>query len=399
MKYKTTWMEVASIWAGGVVSVTALLLGSTLISFLSFSYSILSASIGLFFVLISMSFLSYISVFKRGNLSEISKKSFGLEGAKYLIAIVVGLSTLGWFGVQSNIAGSSFSLIVKQNFELDISSGVSSVFWGFVMVLSAVMGFRFLKTLNIIAFPLVIVLIIFGFYQSVDSVFFDKILNYKPLKENGNLLKGIAITIGFFSVAAVISPDYNKNAKSAKDAIIGSWVGIFPTAIFLMIVGAVFSIVSKNYDIVVVFSSLGLPTTSLIILILSTWTTNVLNIYSSGMAIYPIFENKISRKYLTLIVGTLGMLLSYFGVLNKLVGFISLLTLTITPVAGVIISDFLFSKNESSINKFNIYGFISWVIGVLSVNIITSEYKYMIGIFVSFICYYTIIRIKKNNNE
>lgn len=393
----TKWYSLAGIWFGGIVSVPALLVGSTLIASLRFNHSMWAGLIGFSFVVLFMSLLSIAAVEKRKATVSLASSSFGVNGAKLIVGLIIGLSTIGWFGIQSNIAGASFSKIVVEMNGPEIPVWLSSVFWGGIMVLTAVFGFKYLKWLNYIAVPAIIVLLIYGLVITFQTHNIQEIINFTP-KEKMPLLQAIGFTIGFISVGGVISPDYNRFAATKKDAILGSIFGIIPSALCLLAIGAILAITQGTYDIVEIFSTLGFPFFAMSILILATWTSNVMNIYSSGLA----FNNLLNRgdknrSKTTLIVGLFGILLAALGVLSHFMSFISLLTITITPIAGVMISDYYISKTyKEDAQKFNWKGIFSWISGVILMISMTSQIKNIIGIISAAIAYYILQKINKD---
>lgn len=395
----TKWYSLAGIWFGGIVSVPALLVGSTLIASLSFNYSIWAGLIGFSFVVLFMSLLSIAAVEKRKATVSLAASSFGENGAKLIVGLVIGLSTLGWFGIQSNIAGASFSKILVEMNGPEIPIWLSSVFWGSIMVLTAVFGFKYLKWLNYIAVPAIIILLIYGLVITFQTHSFGEILNFTP-KEKMPLLQAIGFTIGFISVGGVISPDYNRFAATKKDAILGSLLGIIPSALCLLAIGAILAITQGTYDIVEIFSTLGFPFLAMSILILATWTSNVINIYSSGLAFNNLFNRgNENRSKTTLIVGVFGILLAALGVLSHFMSFISLLTITITPIAGVMISDYFISHTyKENAQKINWKGIFSWMSGVILMLSMTSEIKNIIGIISAAIVYYILQEITKERH-
>lgn len=393
------WYSLAGIWFGGIVSVPALLVGSTLIASLSFNYSIWAGLIGFSFVVLFMSLLSIAAVEKRKATVSLASSSFGINGAKLIVGLIIGLSTIGWFGIQSNIAGASFSKILVEMNGPEIPIWLSSVFWGSIMVLTAVFGFKYLKWLNYIAVPAIIILLIYGLVITFQTHSFGEILNFTP-KENMPLLQAIGFTIGFISVGGVISPDYNRFAATKKDAILGSLLGIIPSALCLLAIGAILAITQGTYDIVEIFSSLGFPFLAMSILILATWTSNVINIYSSGLAFNNLFNRgDENRSKTTLIVGAFGILLAALGVLSHFMSFISLLTITITPIAGVMISDYFISQTyKEDAQKINWKGIFSWMSGVILMLSMSSEIKNIMGIISAAIVYYILQEITKERH-
>ena len=393
-KNTTKWYSLAGIWFGGIVSVPALLVGSTLIASLSFNYSIWAGLIGFSFVVLFMSLLSIAAVEKRKATVSLAASSFGVKGAKLIVGLVIGLSTLGWFGIQSNIAGASFSKILVEMNGPEIPVWISSVFWGIIMVLTAVFGFKYLKWLNYVAVPAIVLLLAYGLFIVFQEHSFQEILNFKP-SEPMPLLQAIGFTIGFISVGGVISPDYNRFAATKKDAILGSIFGIIPSALCLLAIGAILAITQGTYDIVEIFSSLGFPFFAMSILILATWTSNVMNVYSSGLAFNDLFNlSNASRSKTTLFVGLIGVLLAAIGILSHFMSFISLLTITITPIAGVMISDYFISKTyQETPENINWKGVFSWISGVVVMLVMTSQIKNILGIIVAAFVYFI---LKKN---
>jgi cytosine permease len=388
-KNTTKWFSLAGIWFGGVVSVPALLVGSTLIASLSFHLSLWAGLLGFGFVVLFMSLLSIAAVEKRKPTVALASSSFGKKGAELIVSLIIGLSTLGWFGIQCNIAGASFSKILVETNGIEIPIWLSSVFWGIVMVLTAVFGFKYLKWLNYIAVPAIVVLLTYGLIITFNEHSFQEILDFQP-KEGMPLLQAIGFTIGFIAVGGVISPDYNRFAATKKDAVLGSIIGIIPSALCLLAIGAILAITQGTYDIVEIFSTLGFPFLAMSILILATWTSNVINCYSSGLAFNNLFQlGDASRSTTTLIVGLIGILLAAIGVLSQFMNFITILTITITPIAGVMISDYFISKTyQETPDNFNWKGIISWSIGVTVMLVMTSQIKNILGIIVAALVYF-----------
>lgn len=393
----TKWFSLASVWFGGIVSVPALLIGSLLISSLSFSSAVFAGFIGFGIVVLLMSIISMYAVEQQKSSVSLASNSFGSQGAQIIVGLVIGLSTLGWFGIQSNIAGASFSKIILETTQCNLPVWLSSSFWGLVMLLTAVFGFKILKWLNYIAVPAIIILIIYGLFIVFKNHDFQEVLDFKP-ENTMSILQAIGLSIGFISVGVVISPDYNRFAASKKDAILGSLFGILPSALILLSVGAMFAITQGTYDIVEIFASLGFPFLAMSILILATWTSNVMNMYSSGLAFNGLLNFKASaRSKTTLIVGVIGIVLAAIGLLENFMGFINILTTTVAPIAGVLVADYFFSrtKNEEKYPTFNWVGMLSWCCGATVMILMQAPIKYIIGIAAAGLFYYIISKMLK----
>ncbi|MBC6426510.1 MAG: cytosine permease [Ekhidna sp.] len=399
--YNTKWYSLATVFFGGIVSVPALLIGSSLIGSLRFETAITAGFIGFTLVVFFMSLVSIAGVEKRKSSVSLAASGFGKTGARIIVGFVVGMSTLGWFGIQSNIAGASFAEIVRETWEIQIPVWISSVFWGMIMSLSGVFGFKLLRWLNYIAVPAIILLLIYGLFLVFQEHDFVEVLSYVPESEM-TLIQAIGLTIGFISVAIVIAPDYNRFAATKRDAVLGTLLGVLPSAFPLLGIGALLAITQETHNIVKIFSDFGFPLFAMTILILATWTSNVMNIYSSGLAFTMMFDlRSITRSRVTLIVSIVGLILAAIGILEHFMGFIGLLTTTVTPVAGVIIADhFLVKRKNNEEKAFNWRGTVSWGSGVLIMFVMDLSVKYMLGIVVSALVYYALsASIKSGHSE
>ena len=107
----------------------------------------------------------------------------------------------------------------------------------------------------------------------------------------------------------------------------------------MLLTGALMSVVTGQYDISAILASLGVPFVGLVALVLATWTTNVTNAYSGGLALSNLLGFDESKfKVTTGVAGAIGTLLAAFGLLNAFQGFLSLMSALIPPLAGVLIA-------------------------------------------------------------
>ena len=218
---------------------------------------------------------------------------------------------------------------------------VSSIVWGVIMLVTACAGFKGLKWLNYLAVPLLVVVCLYGLIAGIvrnDGA--SAIMAYAPEQSSG-MVFGISMVVASFALGGVISADYCRFAKSRADVVKSSILGVIPAGLFMLLTGALMSIVTGQYDISAILASLGVPLFGLIALVLATWTTNVTNAYSGGLALSNLLGFDESRfKITTGIAGGIGTLLAAFGLLNAFQGFLSLMSALIPPLAGVIIAGY-----------------------------------------------------------
>lgn len=390
------WLGLATIWFGGMVSVPALLIGSTLIAGLPFYDALLAGFIGCTVVATFMSLEGVAAVNERRDTVSLASSSFGRTGGKTIVGVALGVALLGWFGVQSGVAGASFSKIMNMSFGVNVPTPLASMGLGILMMLTAVFGFQHLKWLNFIAVPCKILLVGYAVIVAFQGTSFEVITQYQPPADRRmDFYTAVGLSIGFFSVGGVISPDYARHARTRLDAVLGAVLGLLPAALGLAACGAMLAIIQQTYDIVEIYAKLGMPILALSVLIVATWSTNVMNAYSSGLAITQLLHwSDERRKLATVLAGVLGCLLAASGILQHFTSFLMLLTIMVPPVAGVLVCDYWIARTYTSTEQqgWKFDGIFAWGAGVAVMLGLTHPIKNVLGILLAGVVYFLLAR-------
>jgi len=373
---RQSWTSIAMVWAGGMICVPCLMVGGVLASGgLSIGQIVISILIGYGLICAYMIFIGMQACDTGLPVSVMAEGALGKQGSRYIISTILTIACIGWFGIQSATCGSAFASMIASMRGQEAASGsmviVCTIVWGIIMLITACAGFKGLKWLNYIAVPLLVIVCIYGiaaaFTQSNGAA---AIANYAP-EQSAGMVFGISMTVASFALGGVISADYCRFAKNRGDVVKSSLVGVIPAGLFMLLTGAVMSIVTGQYDISAILASLGVPIVGLIALVLATWTTNVTNAYSGGLALSNLLGFDESKfKITTGIAGAVGTLLAAFGLLNAFQGFLSLMSGLIPPLAGVIIAHYWIickgkRENFKIRGSFSAVGLISYAAGAM----------------------------------
>ena len=372
---RQSWQSIAAIWAGGMICVPCLMIGGVLSGGgLSIVEIIASILIGYGLICAYMIFIGMQACDTGLPVSVMASGALGEKGARYIISIILTIACVGWFGVQSATCGSAFASMLATMMKIevtDVMKAVCSIVWGIIMLATACAGFKGLKWLNYIAVPLLVIVCLYGLIAGiVNNNGGSMIMNYAPEVSSG-MIFGISMVVASFALGGVISADYCRYAKSRGDVVKSSIVGVIPAGLFMLLTGALMSIVTGQYDISASLASLGVPILGLIALVLATWTTNVTNAYSGGLALSNLLGLDESKfKITTGIAGAIGTVLAAVGLLDAFQGFLSLMSGLIPPLAGVIIAAYWIvgrGKKENFKVKegFSAAGVISFIVGAL----------------------------------
>ena len=322
---RQSWLSIAAVWAGGMICVPCLMIGGVLAGGgLSLGQIVLSILIGYGLICVYMICIGMQACDTGLPVSVMASGALGEKGARYIISALLAIACVGWFGIQSATCGSAFASMVANMLGTEatpIFISISSIVWGVIMLLTACVGFKGLKWLNYIAVPLLVIVCLYGLIAGiVTNDGGSAITNYAPENSSG-MVFGISMVVASFALGGVISADYCRFAKSRSDVVKSSVVGVIPAGLFMLLTGALMSIVTGQYDISAILASLGVPFVGLVALVLATWTTNVTNAYSGGLALSNLLGFDESKfKVTTGVAGAIGTLLAAFGLLNAFQG-------------------------------------------------------------------------------
>ncbi|MCI6011625.1 MAG: cytosine permease [Firmicutes bacterium] len=382
---RKSWVNIAFITAGGMICVPSLVIGGMLVAEMSLASALLAGTIGYILTVLLGFAMGVIGSDIGRPTCMTAVPAFGGKGTQYIVSILFTISLLGWYGLQNNICGPAFSQMMMQICGIDIPVWVSSLIWGIIMLITALYGINALEILNKISVPALIIVTIYGTYLAAKTYGTDG-LTAIGQNESMSVLSGALMTFSFMTVVSILMPDVTRYQKTRADVFKSNFIGIMPAGLGLLALGCVLTGLAGNSDITLVLSDLGIPVLGMIVLILSTWTTNTLNAYGAGLNVVMMFNLKeSSRGRVTLISGSVGTILAVLGILDHLALFIDLLGATLTPMAGVIMADyFILKKGRPESWKytegFNWIGIASWIIGFALTKLIPSEWALVIDL-------------------
>lgn len=395
---KQTWGELAVIWAGSAVAMSGFIVGGNLAVGSSFWGAVGMSAIGYAILTLLMIFQGQQGSDLGRTAVDIASQVFGEEGSQKVISIILVISCLGWFGIQTNIVGQTFSnFLASYGFTLPV--WISSLIWGAIMLLTAVYGIEMISLLGKVAVPILAAVVIWVTFNVFTEFGLSSITDYQGSGITWN--QGISTVVGSLAVGTVIAPDYFRYTAKRINVTKSSWVGIFPSGVLMIAVGAYLTLATNSADISQIFMDYSTPVFGLIAILAATWTTNVTNAYSGGVAFAKIlgWDEKQENKAV-LIAGSIGILLAVVGILNYFTPIMNLLTALIPPIAGVMIASY-WVVNAGDPHKWkpvkgwNLIGVAAWLLGAVpaAVPVIANFFGYslssnpLLGMVISFFAF------------
>ena len=401
---RQSWLSLAMIWTGSMICIPCLMIGGVLGSGLSLSGVILAVLVGYGIVCLYMCLVGMESCDTGLPTVSMASAVLGEKGAQFIISLMLAIACVGWFGIQSAVCGESFSAMVAGFTGFEIPSWISSIFWGLVMLLTAVYGYNGLKILNFIAVPALLIVLAYSMFLALSGGGLETIKTFSSSSQM-SFISAVSMVVASFALGGVISGDYSRYAKSRKDVVKSTVLGVFPSGMVMMLIGAILSIVTGQYDISLVLAAVGVPALGLVALVLATWTTNVTNAYSGGLAVSNLFGFGEDRfKVSCAVAGVIGTILAAAGLLSEFEFFLNILSALIPPIAGVMIASYWIlgkGRKENLRQKEGWYipGIISFAAGAVVAYVTGSISVFLIGpvngIVVSMIVYVVLEKTMK----
>lgn len=399
---RQSWLSLAMIWTGSMICIPCLMIGGVIGTGLSLGEVVLAVLAGYGIVCIYMCLVGIESCDTGMPTVSMASSVLGKKGAQFIISLMLAIACVGWFGIQSAVCGESFSVMIAGITGFEIPSWISSIFWGIVMLLTAVYGYNGLKILNFIAVPALVIVLVYSMILAFSSGGLETVMSFVPASRM-SFISAVSMVVASFALGGVISGDYSRYARSRKDVVKSTVLGVFPSGMVMMLIGAILSIVTGQYDISLVLAAVGVPALGLVALVLATWTTNVTNAYSGGLAVSNLFNGGEDKFRISCAVaGLIGTVLAAVGLLSKFEFFLNILSALIPPIAGVMIASYWIvgkGRKENLVQKEGWYlpGIIAFAVGALVAYITGNIALFFIGpvngIVVSMVVYIILVNV------
>jgi cytosine permease len=385
------WIDIAVVWIGVAIVLSALLRGMMVGMGLGSLKSVLLAYVLGEALLVGMMTLTGFMGARSGlSTPLLTRRSFGEQGSLFM-SVLLAVAFLGWFGVQAGLFGET----LLAAFAIPIPVSILALLSGILMMTPVIFGFRGLRALSWGAVPPMVAVFLyaaykmgFNFLPADDLVQIAR--NHAPSPYPVTLGAAASIVAGGFIVGAVTSADVFRYARPRfRDVLYAATLSMGASAL-MQVVGSALAMRTGLYHeqlprIIISPEFAGLGLVGFMAMGFAQWTTNDSNLYSSVLAFNSIF--KWTRWKLAVVVGILASGLAAWGILSRLDLFLSLLSIAIGPIGGILVADYYLLREKSagvgtarSVAKWNPVAFGVYAVSFL-IGWTTSGHPFRIPIF------------------
>jgi len=392
----------------------------------------------------------------------ILRLSMGFEGARFT-GMLRGIVGIFMFGIQTFFISKSIGYLIRiflyqidnqilnNEYLLMFFFGLNPLDWFSLLITLLFQFYLFTKgqESNRIFIKFSAIFVYFGlivFFIMIISENYNEVVNSLILSTNieniiskNNILPLFYVSgtmFAYFSILIVSYGDFSRYAKNNKQLKLGNFCLIYNLIIFTFLslfltIGSdiiltkssisLDSLLTNPNDIIAKFNNSALTVFSLIFILVSMFSTNLIaNFIPSQNALINFFPNSLNINKASLIIIFFGLIVGGFwlSIFNhsSVIFFFDNITAFFGPIFGVVIADFYFVKKQKINHKELFYptdsttyiytagwnykaiyslfiGFIFSASTIWNPNFISIQsFGWIIGAFISYIIYYLLYK-------
>lgn len=340
---RVSWFAIATQRLGQLSALSSFVVAATLGFSMSFWDAILAITIGAVILEVVCIFTGVIGQREGLNTSVLSRwTGFGHAGSA-LIGLAIGVSLIGWFGIQSAVSASGLHAIMPW-----LPEWTWGLLFGFLITAVVSLGFHGMQWVANIAVPLFLILVGWAVITELQRHDIGELVTQPAPGPPLSLLAGASIIAGSFIVGALISPDMTRYNRSTADVVKQTVVSITVGEYLVGISGVLLAHAVKTADVsAILISSVGWV--GVLVIVLGTFKINDWNLYSSGLGVVnfidTVFGRRVNRAVVTIAIGVVGSVLAAFGILGYFTDFLIVLGVAFPPIVGIMIAEYFVVKN------------------------------------------------------
>lgn len=386
--------HIAMVVIGGTISIPGFLMAAAIGGGLGVAHAAAAFVLGCFTLAVLGAMTAWAGVKSRFSAYMLAEFAFGRRGAA-VANLAVALSLVGWFGVISNIFAQAADGLARQTIGLTLPVEIYVVTGSLLIVGVTISGFKGIDKLALALVPLMALFLIYAAVLSAGKI--DSWV--LPADQHAlSFSSAVSAVIGSYIAGVIIQPDYARFARNRPHAIWSAFLALgvsFPIVLFL---AAIPSVATGQSDLFLVMLGLGIGVPAFLLLLLASWSSNVLCLYSSGLSLATIVK-RVNLRTILLIVGTAGTALAFLHAQDYLTRYLILLGIALPPVASIYASEALLFRDSFSLDALekeptlNWTAFAAWIGAVAAGYAANAEWMTLTGvaaldsILVAFIIY------------
>ena len=357
-------LDVLLVFAGANIVTTTLVTGGAVANAFSWPSTVLVIVVGTLAGVALFALLARLGPRFGLPTMVLLRQPFGNRGAE-AISFLLLVTNFAWIALNNVIAARALADIVPGDARL------WSVLVGAVAVVVTLYGPRAMAIFNRAAVPL---LLIVGVALTVVIVGAGMGRLDRPGDGSMSLLGGFDVVIGYQVSWSLMFADYTRFQRREGGAALAVFLGLALSSLWLVGLGAAAARIGGANDPTAMILGAGLPISALLLMALSTITTNFVNLYLSALAVRNLWPRAPPRPTV-LVVGVIGTLFGLLSpnLLDQYAAFMGWIGTGFLPIAAIAVVHFFVLHRGATVEAraWSMPAVIAWIAGVALYQIAT----------------------------
>ncbi len=370
MEKRTSIFTNGMIWFGVAISVSEIVCGIEIGEAAKLENIWFPLILGHVLGGVMLYFVGLIGARVRVNAMETTASTFGKYGSKFF-AFLNLLQLIGWIAVL-NAQGA----MALAGLKLPISFPLTCVLLAVLIAAWVFVGLRKTAKITTVVMGLLAVLLV---------VLTAKLFGVEPAS---GAASHAAAQFGFWTIFEIsiamplswlpVISDYTKDVEKPVAATVVSAGAYTLASLWMYFIGLQIAGLGVGTDIAQAILLVGIGIPGIIIVALSTVTTNFLAANSAGESAKAIY-GKLSPKVAGVVVCGLSTILAIWGIVDHYISFLYLIAAVFAPMAAVLLVSYFFVKEHLEQKGFWIWNLFAWAVGFVVYEIAVNTGVEFIG--------------------
>lgn len=363
--------NVSLLWFGAAVSIAEILTG-TMLAPLGMTKGFAAIIAGHFIGGIVLYLAGVIGANKHCSSSESIRLSFGRLGSGSF-SVLNTIQLIGWICIMIIIGSQALNKLATQLWNLPDLSIVWSIVLGILPCIWVISTNKFMGRLNIVV---MLCLLVASLWLGFSTVFGTSEI-VTPADNSMSFGTAVELNIAMCLSWMPVISDYTRTLRNPFTGTFSCVCAYCFGGILMYSIGLGAAIHYGTSDICSIFVLAGLGVISLIVIILSTVTTNFIAIHSAGICVNHIIN--IDAKIVSILVCIISTVLSIFLSMEQYEAFLYFIAAIFAPLFAISFSEYFLTNNIYNRSaKIIIKNCLLWLIGfaiyetLIQLNITTS---------------------------
>lgn len=305
---------------------------------------------------------AYVGAQRRVSTYLTAMAAFGVIGAK-LVNLVFCATFIGWFGVQVHLFSLAVDEIAGNVFGLHLPTTTYALAGSVLMITTSVYGISAIQRLSLWCVPVLFGILLCTFWRAGDY----SRTGVEVVHATLSFGQGVVMVAGGGMLGAVVMPDFSRFCRNEKDAVLVALLSLAVALPLIMCLAAYPAVLLGDGNLIRLMMRIGLGGAAIFVVVLATWSMNAAGLYSNSLGLSTVLPS-VPRPVLAVVAGLLGTIAALFNVTEFLPPFLTVLSITLPPVGGIIVA-YHFLERVGRIGPspaISIRALLSWGIAIVT---------------------------------